>query len=71
MEKYTMKELEMIKDILEGNGEKYHVRPYKPEYQNEATGEVTYDHKEAVGWFNEGDDVSIWTAGSRRTAWIH
>lgn len=71
MRAYTMSELEMIKDILEGNGDKYNVKPFTPEYQNEETGEVTYNHKEAVGWFNEGNNVSVWTAGSRRTTWIH
>lgn len=71
MSGYTMSELKMIKDILDGNGEKYHVKPYSPEFQNEATGEVTYDHKEAVGWYNDGDRVSVWTAGTRRTTWSH
>ena len=42
-----------------------------PEYRNESTGEITYSHAEAVGWFNEGDAVSIWTEGKKRTAWIH
>lgn len=38
MPKYTTKELEMIKDILEGNGEQYHVQPYKQETKEKYNG---------------------------------
>lgn len=40
-------------------------------YVNMMTGEVTENHREAVEWFRNGEDVAIYLHGSRVCIWEH
>lgn len=40
-------------------------------FMNEVTGEVTNIHREAVEWYRQGIDVSIWINGVVVCRWSH
>ena len=39
-------------------------------YMNRSTGEITEDHREAVEWYRNGDEVEIWKNGKMVLAWV-
>lgn len=41
------------------------------EYINLMTGEVTADHREAVEWYRNGEEVAVMLNGKRVTTWEH
>ena len=43
----------------------------KVEYLNRATGEITTDHRAAVEWYRNGDEVEIYCDGVYRCDWTH
>ena len=40
-------------------------------YMSNATGEITFDHNEAVEWYRNGDEISIYKNGEVRAAWVY
>ena len=43
----------------------------KIDYVSLCTGWVTTDHREAVEWFRNGEDVAVRLNGERVTTWEH
>lgn len=39
-------------------------------YMNCTTGEITENHREAIEWYREGNEVEIWVNGKMVLAWV-
>lgn len=39
-------------------------------YLDRVTGEMTWDHAEAVSWYRENHEVEIWKNGKMVLAWV-
>lgn len=39
-------------------------------YINLRTGEKTHDHHVAVGWYRDGDSVSVYLHGAHKITWV-
>lgn len=40
-------------------------------YMNDSTGEITNDHAEAVQWYSNGNEVSIYVNRKVKLTWFH
>lgn len=39
-------------------------------YVNRVTGEITWNHAEAVSWYRDGDEVEIWKGDKVVLSWV-
>ena len=39
-------------------------------YMNRSTGEITENHRTAIEWYRNGDEVEIWVNGKFAAAWV-
>lgn len=61
--------VDLVNKYIDGQPEKEEIMGDKY-YLDRVTGEITWDHTEAVSWYRNGDEVEIWKNGKMVLAWV-